>query len=144
MQQLNLFLVGTITWIRFKSSSFSYPERKKLRDKQHCIASVWHIWKKLLRMLCNCVLVLCRERSSLVPSFGDQQEICLFYLPSTFYPGLHLDRGSRSPECIGHAQEAISVTVSSSVHWQMKTWMLPPKSLWHVDLNIAGKWHARV
>lgn len=25
----------------------------------------------------------------------------------------------------------------------MKTWMLPPKSLWHVDLNIAGKRHRR-
>lgn len=75
-------LVGTITWIGHKSSPFCYRERKKLWDEQLCKTSVWHIWKKWLRMLCkHCVLVLCRGRSSLLPSFGDQQEICwLIYI----------------------------------------------------------------
>lgn len=53
---------------------------------------------------------------------------------------LYLDRGFRSPQWIDHAHEAIPVTMSSSVHWQRKTWKLSPKSLQHVILKVIGKW----
>lgn len=117
MQQHNLSLVGTITWIGLKSSPFSYRERKKLWDEQLCKTSVWHIWKKWLKMLCKrCVLVLCRGRSSLLPSFGDHRKSAGFIYTLCVDIQLHLGGESGSSDWIDLAHEKIQVTMSS-FHW---------------------------